>query len=52
MDLDLEKDNLFDPLGLKRLRESYMMEDETSPQERFAYVSNAFGSNKGHASPL
>ena len=52
MDLDLEKDNLFDPLGLKRLRESYMMEDETSPQERFAYVSNAFGSNKDHASRL
>ena len=25
MDLDLEKDKLFDPLGLKRLRESYMM---------------------------
>lgn len=52
MDLDLEKDNLFDPLGLKRLRESYMMEDETSPQERFAYVSNAFGSNKDHSNRL
>ena len=52
MDLNLEKDKLFDPLGLKRLRESYMMEDETSPQERFAYVSKAFGSNKDHASRL
>ena len=52
MDLNLEKDKLFDPLGLKRLRESYMMEDETSPQERFAYVSNAFGSNKDHSNRL
>ena len=34
-----ERDKLFDPLGPKRLRESYMMEEETSPQERFAYVS-------------
>ena len=41
--LNLEKDKLFDP-GLKRLRESYMMEDETSPQEEIhAYVSNALG---------
>ena len=35
MDIKLEKDKLFDPLGLKRLRESYMMEDETSLLERF-----------------
>lgn len=52
MDINLEKDKLFDPLGLKRLRESYMMEEETSPQERFAYVSNAFGSNKDHSRRL
>ena len=52
MDIKLEKDSLFDPLGLKRLRESYMMEEETSPQERFAYVSKAFGSDKDHASRL
>ena len=52
MNINLQKDELFDPLGLKRLRESYMMEHETSPQERFAYVSNAFGSNKEHSHRL
>ena len=50
--IDYEKDKLFDDLGLKRLKESYMREDEFSPQERFAYVSNAFGSNKDHAQRL
>jgi ribonucleoside-diphosphate reductase alpha chain len=39
--LDYSRDALFDELGLKRLRESYMREDEESPQERFAYVSSA-----------
>ena len=29
-----------------------MKEDETSPQERFAYVSKAFGSNKEHSQRL
>jgi ribonucleoside-diphosphate reductase alpha chain len=29
-----------------------MKEDEKSPQERFAYVSNKFGSNPGHAQRL
>ena len=47
-----ERDNLFDELGKKRLRESYMKESEESPQERFAFVSNAFGSNKDHAQRL
>jgi len=37
--IDLEKDKLFDELGIKRLQESYMRDDETSPQKRFAYVS-------------
>jgi ribonucleoside-diphosphate reductase alpha chain len=40
--IDPSRDSLFDTLGLQRLRESYMMEEETSPQERFAYVSQAF----------
>jgi ribonucleoside-diphosphate reductase alpha chain len=39
-------------LGIKRLKESYMREDETSPQERFAHVSKAFGSNPEHAQRL
>ena len=50
--INLERDKLFDELGIKRLRESYMMEGETSPQERFAYVSKAFGSNPEHAQRL
>lgn len=50
--VDYTRDSLFDDLGLKRLKESYMREDEISPQERFAYVSRAFGSNKAHAQRL
>ena len=50
--IDLERDKLFDELGVKRLKESYMKDDEESPQHRFAYVSKAFGSNPGHAQRL
>lgn len=50
--IDLERDKLFDELGIKRLKESYMREDETSPQHRFAYVSKQFGSNPQHAQRL
>jgi len=50
--VDYSRDNLFDELGIKRLKESYMREDEASPQERFAYVSKAFGSNPEHAQRL
>ena len=50
--VDYTRDNLFDELGKIRLKESYMKENEASPQERFAYVSNAFGSNKDHAQRL
>jgi ribonucleoside-diphosphate reductase alpha chain len=50
--IDPSRDSLFDTLGLQRLRESYMMEEETSPQERFAYVSQAFASNPEHAQRL
>jgi ribonucleoside-diphosphate reductase alpha chain len=52
INIDLERDNLFDTLGIKRLRESYMREDENSPQERFAYVSKAFSSSQEHAQRL
>jgi ribonucleoside-diphosphate reductase alpha chain len=48
----LEKDKLFDELGIKRLQESYMKDDETSPQQRFAFVSKSFGSNTEHAQRL
>ena len=50
--IDLERGKLFDILGIKRLQESYMKEDETSPQQRFAFVSKAFGSNPEHAQRL
>ena len=50
--LDYSRDALFDELGKLRLKESYMREDEKSPQERFAYVSASFASNKEHAQRL
>ena len=52
INVDYTRDNLFDELGLKRLKESYMRDDEISPQERFAYVSKAFGWATGHADVL
>ena len=50
--VDYTRDSLFDELGLKRLKESYMKDGEISPQERFAYVSKAFGSNEAHSQRL
>ena len=50
--VDYSRDNLFDELGKIRLKESYMKEDEESPQQRFAYVSSKFGSNPDHAQRL
>jgi ribonucleoside-diphosphate reductase alpha chain len=52
INVDYSRDSLFDELGIKRLKESYMKEDEQSPQERFAYVSKAFGSNQEHSQRL
>lgn len=49
---ELSRDNLFDELGKTRLKDSYMMEGETSPQERFAHVSSTFASNQDHAQRL
>ena len=50
--IDLSRDELFDKLGIQRLKESYMREDEESPQHRFAYVSQKFSSNPEHAQRL
>jgi len=50
--VDYSRDNLFDELGRIRLKESYMKDDEVSPQERFAFVSKQFGSNPEHAQRL
>ena len=52
INIDKERDALFDELGLKRLKESYMKDDETSPQERFAFVSKAFATDDAHAQRL
>lgn len=52
LEIDLTRDQLFDELGLLRMRESYLRDDETSPQHRFAFVSKTFGSNTEHAQRL
>ena len=52
IEIDYTRDSLFDELGLKRLRESYMKDNEASPQERFAFVSKSFGSNLEHSQRL
>jgi len=50
--VDYSRDKLFDELGKIRLKESYMKDEEVSPQERFAFVSSKFGSNPEHAQRL
>ena len=52
IEVDYSRDSLFDELGLIRLKESYMTDEEKSPQERFAHVSAAFSSDKFHAQRL
>jgi len=52
INIDYSRDELFDELGRKRLQESYMLPEETSPQERFASVSKLFGSNPEHSQRL
>ena len=47
--LHYENDSMFSDHALKRLKESYMREDEKSPQERFAFVATKFASNPEHA---
>lgn len=50
--IDPNRDSLFDQLGVTRLKESYMADGEISPQERFAFVSKQFSSNPDHAQRL
>lgn len=52
IEIDYSRDALFDEIGVKRLKESYMMDSEQSPQERFAFVSKQFSSNDEHAQRL
>ena len=39
IEIDLERDSLLEEVSRKRLRESYMKEEEQSPQERFCNSS-------------
>jgi len=50
--IDKSRDSLFDEHGLIRLKDSYMKEDETSPQERYAFVSKNFSTDAFHAQRL
>lgn len=50
--IDYNRDNLFDSLGMTRLKESYMKDGEVSPQERFWLVSKTFSTNEDHARRL
>jgi ribonucleoside-diphosphate reductase alpha chain len=52
INIDLDRDKLFNELGLKRLKESYLRPEEDTPQKRLAYVSKTFGSNLEHAQRL
>lgn len=45
MIIDKSKDKLLDTLGLIRLKDSYMLPSEESPQERFAYIASTFSNN-------
>lgn len=50
--VDYKRDSLFDEMGLRRLKDSYMRPNESSPQDRFSFVARAFGSNPEHAQRL
>lgn len=52
ININLSRDELFDDHGMKRMKDSYMRDDETSPQHRFASVSKAFGTDEKHAQRL
>ena len=50
--LDYSRDSLFDEMGLRRLKDSYMRPDEKSPQDRFSFVARSFATDKEHAQRL
>ena len=52
IEIDPNRDAKFDENGIIRLKESYLAEGEVSPQERFAFVSNQFGTDQDHADRL
>lgn len=50
--IDYSRDSLFDKYALRRLKDSYMLSTENSPQERLAFVAKSFGSNEEHSQRL
>ena len=52
IEMDPNRNLLFDENGIRRLKESYMAENETDPQQRLAFVSQTFGSNDKHSQRL
>lgn len=49
---NFKKDTLYDSLGLRRMVDSYLKKNESSPQERLATVSNLFGTDENHSRRL
>ena len=52
IEIDLSRDDLLDVIGKERLKDSYMMPDESSPQHRYAFVSKMFSDDIAHAQRL
>ena len=52
IEIDPNRDTMFDANGITRLKESYMAEGELSPQERLAFVCSTFSSNGDNANRL
>jgi ribonucleoside-diphosphate reductase alpha chain len=52
MRIDLGRDALLTDFGLATLRDRYLVEGETSPQEAFARAAKAFADDEAHAQRL
>lgn len=50
--IEPNRDLLLSEAGITRLKESYMRDEEISPQERFAFVSKTFATDENHAQRL
>lgn len=50
--LDYSRDSLLDEFAIATLRDRYMVDGETSPQEAFARAAMAFADNEAHAQRL
>lgn len=50
--IDYGRDGLFSPYAIEILKERYLVEGETSPQEAFARVCLAFADDEAHAQRL